>query len=89
MKNTKHSAIGNGRRNLFTFFITLIMVVGFVAVSWAQPRFTRTTFNAAYTPITTGGGATSSIVTGNDNNQTEFRSASVLVMATVLLQQLD
>ena len=70
MKNTKHSAIGNGRRNLFTFFITLIMVVGFVAVSWAQPRFTRTTFNAAYTPITTGGGATSSIVTGNDNNQT-------------------
>ncbi|OQB61738.1 MAG: Protein metal binding site [Bacteroidetes bacterium ADurb.Bin141] len=70
MKNTKHSAIGNGRRNLFTFFITLIMVVGFVAVSWAQPRFTRTTFNAAYTPITIGGGATSSIVTGNDNNQT-------------------
>ncbi|MBK9400152.1 MAG: hypothetical protein IPN36_04620 [Bacteroidetes bacterium] len=32
--------------------------------------YTRTTFNAAYVPITTGGGATISTATGNDANQT-------------------
>src|ERR1051325_67940 len=36
----------------------------------AQPLFTRTTFNAAYTPITTGGGATSATATGDNVNQT-------------------
>jgi hypothetical protein len=34
--------------------------------------FTRTTFNAAYVPITTGGGATVSTATGNDVNQTDL-----------------
>jgi hypothetical protein len=32
--------------------------------------YTRTTFNAAYVPITTGGGATISTATGNDANHT-------------------
>jgi len=34
--------------------------------------YTRTTFNAAYVPITTGGGATISTATGNDANQTSI-----------------
>ncbi len=36
----------------------------------AQPQFTRTTFNAAYTPITIGGGAISSAATGDNANET-------------------
>ncbi|MBK7966916.1 MAG: hypothetical protein IPK10_17735 [Bacteroidetes bacterium] len=32
--------------------------------------YTRTTFNSAYVPISTGGGATISTATGNDANQT-------------------
>ncbi|HKR05839.1 MAG TPA: T9SS type A sorting domain-containing protein [Bacteroidia bacterium] len=36
----------------------------------AQTRFTRTTFNAAYVPITVVGGATSSTAAGNSANQT-------------------
>lgn len=36
----------------------------------AQTPFTRTTFNGAYTPISIGGGATSSSATGDNANQT-------------------
>ncbi|MBK9733291.1 MAG: hypothetical protein IPO83_18725 [Chitinophagaceae bacterium] len=36
----------------------------------AQPLFTRTTFNDTYTAITIGGGATSSIATGDNVNET-------------------
>ena len=36
----------------------------------AQPLFTRTTFNAAYIPITLGSGAASSAATGDNANET-------------------
>lgn len=54
---------------MFSFFVIASLVAGLVNITAAQPRFTRTTFSAAYTPITIGGGASSSTATGNDVNQ--------------------
>ncbi len=51
--------------------LLVLLFGGFISLNAsAQPLFTRTTFNAAYVPITTGGGATVSSATGNDVNQT-------------------
>lgn len=66
--NTPHSfhLISCRRVMLLTFF-------AFILVSQAgksQTLFTRTTFNAPYTPISIAGGATSSTATGDNANQT-------------------
>ncbi|HUM47817.1 MAG TPA: hypothetical protein PLD84_12880, partial [Chitinophagales bacterium] len=53
--------------------VPLFALLAFTMISLAvkaQPIFTRTTFNAPYTPITIGGGATSSIATGDNVNET-------------------
>lgn len=53
--------------------VVVLMLSAFGLVSLnatAQPQFTRTTFNAAYTPITIDGGATSSTATGDNANET-------------------
>lgn len=66
--NTSHSflLISRIRLMLFALFaFTLMSQAG-----KAQPLFTRTTFNATYTPITIGGGATSATATGDNANQT-------------------
>ena len=51
----------------------LFMLIAFVTMQkfvTAQSKFTRTTFNAAFTPITVGGGATVSTATGSNVHQT-------------------
>ncbi|MBK8847003.1 MAG: hypothetical protein IPO27_10825 [Bacteroidetes bacterium] len=50
------------------FTIAALIVMQFYAT--AQTRFTRTTFNSTYAPISLGGGATSSTATGDNANQT-------------------
>lgn len=59
-------------KNLFLnkLFSAIALHVLFCIHANAQTRFTRSTFNAVYTPITTGGGATSSTATGDNLNQT-------------------
>lgn len=55
---------------------SLSKVICFILISLicisadAQTRFTRSTFNSTYTPITIGTGATSSTATGDNANQT-------------------
>ena len=53
------------RKLLFT--LAALLALQFYAT--AQTRFTRSTFNAAFVPITLGGGATSSTATGDNANQ--------------------
>lgn len=42
----------------------------FSGISWGQLALTRSSFTSVYTPITTGGGATTSSATGDDGTQT-------------------
>lgn len=49
--------------------LTLVAFVAFQFYAAAQTRFTRTTFNAAYAPISIAGGATSSTATGDNAEQ--------------------
>ncbi|HUM48286.1 MAG TPA: hypothetical protein PLD84_15250, partial [Chitinophagales bacterium] len=49
--------------------IFTLLVFGLMSLNANAQLFTRTTFNASYVPITTGGGATVSTATGNDVNQ--------------------
>ena len=49
---------------IFAYFFMLLSNVN------AQTRFTRSTFNSAYSPISIGTGATSSTATGDNVNQT-------------------
>src|SRR6185436_6399833 len=59
------------RMNCLQAFLFILTAWGLMTINAAaQTRFTRTTFNAAYVPITTGGGATASIATGDNANQT-------------------
>ncbi|MEO8146864.1 MAG: hypothetical protein ABI723_04455, partial [Bacteroidia bacterium] len=53
------------RKLLFT--LAALLALQFYAT--AQTRFTRSTFNAAFVPITLGGGATSSTATGDNANE--------------------
>lgn len=50
--------------------LTFVAIASLQFYSNAQSKFTRTTFNATYTSITIGGGATSSTATGDNANQT-------------------
>lgn len=50
--------------------ITVLLFYGLIITVTAQPRFTRSTFNAAYVPITLAGGATAATATGDNANQT-------------------
>jgi hypothetical protein len=54
------------KKILLLLFLTVITTVAIVA----QPVFTRQVFSAAYTAISTGGGATVSTATGDDGFQT-------------------
>ena len=59
------------RMNCLQAFLFILTAWGLMTINAAaQTRFTRTTFNAAYVPITTGGGATASTATGDNVNQT-------------------
>jgi hypothetical protein len=56
--------------SLRKLLLTLLVSAGIASTAFAQTRFTRSTFSATYTPITVGGGATSSTATGDNANQT-------------------
>jgi hypothetical protein len=66
--NTPYSSLLISRKRVMLF--TLIAFIVMSQAAKAQPLFTRTTFNDTYTPITIGGGASSSIATGDNANET-------------------
>jgi hypothetical protein len=66
--NTPYSSLLISHKRVMLF--TLIAIIVMSQAAKAQPLFTRTTFNDTYTPITIGGGATSSIATGDNANET-------------------
>ena len=58
------------QKTISQFILSIIVAFGFSLTTVSAQLYTRSTFNAAYVPITTGGGATVSTATGNDVNQT-------------------
>ena len=66
-KNFQKNSPVKLKTGIFLYALLLTCLAGLTA--HAQ-LYTRTTFNAAYSPITVGGGATVSTATGNDVNQT-------------------
>ncbi|MBK7967295.1 MAG: hypothetical protein IPK10_19805 [Bacteroidetes bacterium] len=52
--------------------IFLIILIGSINIKSNAQSFTRTTFNDVYTPISLVGGATESIATGDNANQTSI-----------------
>lgn len=52
------------------FLFTLATLVALQFYAAAQTKFTLSTFNSSYVPISIGGGATSSIATGDNANET-------------------
>ena len=58
------------QNNILQFILSIIVAFGFSLTTVNAQPYIRSTFNAAYVPITTGGGAIVSTATGNDVNQT-------------------
>jgi len=57
------------RTNRIHVFLFTLLVCGMMYTTAYAQLYTRTTFNTAYVPISTGGGATVSTATGDDVNQ--------------------